>query len=258
MKMNQSPIARLLYWKKKNTGSPLCSSPIARTFKECSKHDPISHWAEGEPLYSISQIEEEFTVLIRALQIAEGALTDIKDLDHGFKDDLVWAKKRTEQVLPIIQNELQNYKEMISKCLPEKSMDTTSKTSSLIQPSDELMEQWVEESRSNDCIGADNINEALTKAAQWGAEEELKACINIIENTCSDSAVTADPNLIDKHILIDSIVKLRKPKPLTLKQQALEMFDKAKSFGSAQGLLYSFTSQQMCDLRKILEDMNDI
>ena len=48
-----------------------------------------------------------------------------------------------------------------------------------ITPPPELVEQWIESTRSNDCIGAypaDYEHLVATKAARWGADQELEAC----------------------------------------------------------------------------------
>jgi hypothetical protein len=48
-----------------------------------------------------------------------------------------------------------------------------------ITPPPELVQQWIEETRSYDCIGAypaDLEQCVATRAAQWGADCELDAC----------------------------------------------------------------------------------
>ena len=48
-----------------------------------------------------------------------------------------------------------------------------------ITPPPELVEQWIESTRSNDCIGAypaDYENLVATKAARWGADTDLEGC----------------------------------------------------------------------------------
>jgi hypothetical protein len=54
-----------------------------------------------------------------------------------------------------------------------------------ITPSPELVEQWIEETRSHDCIGAypaDLEQCVATRAAQWGADQELEACCEWVED----------------------------------------------------------------------------
>jgi hypothetical protein len=54
-----------------------------------------------------------------------------------------------------------------------------------ITPPPELVQQWIEETRSHDCIGAypaDLEQCVATRAAQWGADQELEACCEWLED----------------------------------------------------------------------------
>jgi hypothetical protein len=58
-------------------------------------------------------------------------------------------------------------------------------TNPKLTPPPELVQQWIEETRSHDCIGAypaDLEQCVATRAAQWGADQELEACCEWIRN----------------------------------------------------------------------------
>jgi hypothetical protein len=82
-----------------------------------------------------------------------------------------------------------------------------------ITPPPELVQQWIEATRSNDCIGAypkDYEHLVGTQAARWGADQELEACC---EWLCD----------VDRwKIVVDRLRAARRPKPPSLKEQALD------------------------------------
>ena len=84
-----------------------------------------------------------------------------------------------------------------------------------ITPPPEMVEQWLENTRSQDCIGAYPANyEQLicTQAARWGADQELEACCEWLKGTA--------------HIGIDfELINARRPKPQSLKEQAYDALD---------------------------------
>ena len=83
-----------------------------------------------------------------------------------------------------------------------------------LTPPPELVEQWLENTRSQDCIGAYPANyEQLicTQAARWGADQELEACCVWLRGN--------DPYEHDYHQMLRAA---RRPKPPSLKEQALE------------------------------------
>jgi hypothetical protein len=85
-----------------------------------------------------------------------------------------------------------------------------------ITPPPELVQQWVEETRSHDCIGSypeDLEQRIATRAAQWGADQELEAC-------CEWMLSVGRPPLA-----ISVLRATRRPKPPSLKEQALEALD---------------------------------
>jgi hypothetical protein len=84
-----------------------------------------------------------------------------------------------------------------------------------ITPPPELVEQWLEGTRIQDCIGAyppDYEFDIATQAARWGADQELEACCEWVEDYahCGYSLRTA-----------------RRPQPPSLKKQALLAIDTA-------------------------------
>jgi hypothetical protein len=82
-----------------------------------------------------------------------------------------------------------------------------------ITPQPELVQQWVAATESNDCIGAFPTNfeqRICTAAAQWGADQELEACCGWVHRYAS---------------LGKELRTSRRPKPLSLKEQALEALD---------------------------------
>ena len=79
-----------------------------------------------------------------------------------------------------------------------------------ITPPPWLVEKWIQSTRSNDCIGAypeDYEYLVATQAARWGADQELEACVNLLYGHGGDG---------------EMIRRNRRPKPPSLKEQALE------------------------------------
>ena len=93
-----------------------------------------------------------------------------------------------------------------------------------ITPPPELVEQWLESTRSHDCIGAYPANYEqiiCTAAARWGADQELEACRNWIRHEdVGGCGLTAD-----------WMYEARRPKPPSLKEQALLAIDTAVADG---------------------------
>ena len=81
-----------------------------------------------------------------------------------------------------------------------------------ITPPPELVQQWVQATESNDCIGAFPTNfekRICIAAARWGADQELEAC-------CEWLAVAW------KSYAAVELRADRRPKPPSLKEQALD------------------------------------
>ena len=86
-----------------------------------------------------------------------------------------------------------------------------------ITPPPELVAMWAGFSARHHSAGSvDYVLDLATKAAQWGADQELEACCSI--------ALT-DPVCGTKHqrsMLVRHMRERRRPKPPSLKEQALE------------------------------------
>jgi hypothetical protein len=78
-----------------------------------------------------------------------------------------------------------------------------------ITPPPELVQQWREETCPFFHLGG--INDLATQAARWGADQELQACVNWLDDTdCEDPQEVAQ-----------RLRAARRPKPPSLKEQAL-------------------------------------
>ena len=84
----------------------------------------------------------------------------------------------------------------------------------LITPPPELVQQWMTEYTETkpNCLGTEFIAD---RAAQWGADQELEACCQWLEQNC------------DQWKLPYSLRAARRPKPPSLKEQALLAIDTA-------------------------------
>jgi hypothetical protein len=113
-----------------------------------------------------------------------------------------------------------------------------------ITPPPELVEQWVQATESNDCIGAFPTNfekRICTAAARWGADQELEACCVWLRGN--------DPYEHDYHQMLRTA---RRPKPPSLKAQALTALSEAD-----QGLNESEWQQRSDIIRRALEQLDD-
>ena len=89
--------------------------------------------------------------------------------------------------------------------------------SSEIEPPPELVEQWEEQWCDMPVIRPSINSYIATQAAQWGADQELEACCEWL------SFYSADSDARDLRIA-------RRPKPPSLKEQALERLELAKKY----------------------------
>jgi hypothetical protein len=118
-----------------------------------------------------------------------------------------------------------------------------------ITPPHELVQEWGHDAN---LLGVPYDDETghwayeqhiATRAAQWGADQELEACCKWLHWQ----------NLATHSELIPSLRAARRPKPLSLKEQALEGLTRLVSTGE-------FFSNQMKDLdtiRRALEALDD-
>ena len=108
-----------------------------------------------------------------------------------------------------------------------------------IKPSLMLIDLWWEEARQNakydELIGPI----VATKAAQWGADQELEACCEWLDKR----QLAASPEYFAKDLRA-----ARRPKPPSLKEQALEALNQAD-----EGLNESEWQQRSNTIRRALE-----
>ena len=104
-----------------------------------------------------------------------------------------------------------------------------------ITPPPELVVQWIKEcDRPDDPRWQDYEQDIATRAARWGADQELEACCEWLN---------ADPELAQE------LRTSRRPKPPSLKEQALDDLD-----GIAAVFRMSHGGDLICDkIRRALE-----
>ena len=92
-----------------------------------------------------------------------------------------------------------------------------------ITPPPELMEQWRKEPGYTDCnnLHTDRLRLLCEKSAQYGADQELEACLKALD------AVWDDPANSTVEELQRAIRATRRPKSLTLAEQATAELDDA-------------------------------
>jgi len=112
-----------------------------------------------------------------------------------------------------------------------------------ITPPPKLLQQWINEHFGNtSCDPFPCEVEFAARVAQWGADQELEACCAI--------ALT-DPVCGTKHqrrMLVSHIREQRRPKPLSLKEQALETLKYPKDLWS---------EAEVNTIRRALEQLDD-
>ena len=86
-----------------------------------------------------------------------------------------------------------------------------------ITPPDELVDKWYDEWLNADELL--HLEQAIaTQAARWGADQELEACVQLTrDNDGYDAAL--------------GLRATRRPKPPSLKEQALDALSEAESSG---------------------------
>ena len=104
-----------------------------------------------------------------------------------------------------------------------------------ITPPPELVTDWCGQlAREND-YGPTCVYDIATQAARWGADQELEACL-------------VEVSFFDSRVLADKISAARRPKPPSLKEQALTALSEAD-----QGLNKSEWQQRSNTIRRALE-----
>ena len=103
-----------------------------------------------------------------------------------------------------------------------------------ITPSPELIEDWIEIAKPLP-QRPPNPGELATLAAQWGADAELEACCAWLEQETPETYISA-------------LRAARRPKPPSLKAQALEILGYPKDFWS---------QEEVDTIRRALESLPD-
>ncbi len=117
-----------------------------------------------------------------------------------------------------------------------------------ITPPPELMHQWHKEACKDPYHGgtffeSKTLKHISTQAAQWGADQELEACCEWLR--CQ--------NLVTHCALIPSLRAARRPKPPSLKEQAL---DQLKSLEVAFLITHGGDAKTE-SIRRALEQLDD-
>jgi len=120
-----------------------------------------------------------------------------------------------------------------------------------ITPPPELVEQWEAETAHTT---KDEIWHVAVQAAQWGADQELEGCIDVLGGQWEWDVLSQCTGWKEFRDQSEEIIRAaRRPKPPSLKEQALEGLTRLVSTGE-------FFSNQMKDLdtiRRALEALND-
>jgi hypothetical protein len=103
-----------------------------------------------------------------------------------------------------------------------------------ITPSDELIGEWID----TDEGGPNVISRIATRAAQWGADQELKAC-------CEWMADETPTNYIN------ALRAARRSKPQSLKKQSIALIDRIQAAKEAWDI------SELGLIRRALEQLPD-
>lgn len=87
-----------------------------------------------------------------------------------------------------------------------------------ITPPPKLVQQWWAQ-ETYDPFGV-AVSNLATQAARWGADQELEACI---------SAILSHPGFEHPELFVEVLRAARRPKPPSLKEQALEALDEERA-----------------------------
>jgi hypothetical protein len=105
-------------------------------------------------------------------------------------------------------------------------------------PPSELVLQWISE--HFDCTAGGELSDLerflTVRAAQWGADQELEACLGEV-------------SFLNSQALADRVRAARRPKPPSLKEQALALLDKAED--------PSWDINDFTIVRRALEQLDD-
>jgi len=111
-----------------------------------------------------------------------------------------------------------------------------------LTPPPELVQQWLAQHADYE----KGFNELLIEAAQWGADQELEACLRLVEIDGGE----------DAYDFARYIRSARRPKPPSLKEQALQALNDAVKMADdtpPEGIC----SDQANIIRRALEQLDD-
>jgi hypothetical protein len=113
-----------------------------------------------------------------------------------------------------------------------------------ITPPPELVQQWRESGPADAAINNAYECHIATQAAQWGADQELEACLRLVEIDAGEDAYD-----FARYI---RAARRPLPKPPSLKEQALEALEDGDTGPGA-----SLTSNEVDIIRRALEQLDD-
>ena len=111
-----------------------------------------------------------------------------------------------------------------------------------ITPPPELVRQWCHEDRHEVIASPRWFEIVCTKAARWGANQELNAC-------CADVQTGLGPN---EAVWLRSV---RRPKPPSLKEQALQALYRFDDTEGHEGLTQEQIAEDFVVIRRALESL---
>ena len=107
-----------------------------------------------------------------------------------------------------------------------------------ITPPLELVQQWAHMFEQH------TDAEVFTQAASWGANQELEACLKLLEQLQPQG-----------NVLANGLRSVRRPKPPSLKEQALQLVE---VFTTPSGWCGAKLTAEQCDtIRRALEQLDD-
>ena len=121
-------------------------------------------------------------------------------------------------------------------------------TESKITPPPELKAKWMREDEG----GPGVIGRMVDRAAQWGADQELEACCEWLESE-------PDPGHVDLlRSCATALRAARRPKPPSLKEQALEDLDQIDGYAVDQlsaYVIHGDLKRRVSNIRRALETL---
>ncbi len=125
-----------------------------------------------------------------------------------------------------------------------------------ITPTPELVRKWLSEYFGHPVNGEISSSELdlATQAARWGSDQELEACINEIYKGVGLRHVDYSSN---RELLCSDLRAARRPKPLSLKEQALQAMCRFMDSEGHDGLTPEEVSEDFCLIRRALESLPD-